>query len=522
MYYALFVNDDIKIGRLTLNVGLRWDYEQPRTERYNRLGTFDFNGRFPVDVPGYPDLRGVIRLAGRDGEPRGQFDPTYTNFGPRVGLAYRLANNTVLRSGYAIYFAPRFGTTSGQGFGTPGADINTPWVSSLDGVTPLNLIDNPYPDGLLQPPSREAERLQMGLGVTIMDRGNKSNIYNQQWNFALQHELPGGFLVETAYTGNKGTHLPVSINFNAVDPVYQSLGTQLNQQVPNPFFGLTSVGALAQPTVSRLVLLRPYPHYGGISTANPAVAQNLGSSSYHALNLRVEKRFAMGYNFIAVYTNSKLIDDGSGRIFGETAFVPPIQNEYDRRAERSISEGDVSQRLVLSHTLELPFGRGRAFLNGGSRAVDYTLGGWSLSGAFAWNTGFPLALTSIGNSGVGSSVLRPNSTGQSAELSGSPQSRLTRYFDTSQFTVPPAFTFGNVARTLPDVRGPSRVNYDLAVQKSFPIREPLALVFRSEAFNLTNTPYFFSPGEGLGSNTFGVINAAAGERTVQFSLKLIF
>jgi hypothetical protein len=522
MYYAMFVNDDVKMGRLTLNLGLRWDYEQPRTERYNRLGTFDFNGVFPADVPGYPDLRGVIRLAGRDGEPRGQFDPTYTNFGPRVGLAYRLTNNTVLRSGYAIYFAPRFGTTSGQGFGTPGADINTPWVSSLDGVTPLNLIDNPYPDGLLQPPTRETERLQMGLGVTIMDRGNKSNIYNQQWNFALQRELGGGFLIEAAYTGNKGTHLPVSINFNAVDPVYQSLGNQLNQQVANPFLGLTSVGALAQPTVSRLVLLRPYPHYGGISTANPAVAQNLGSSSYHALNLRVEKRFAMGYNFIAVYTKSKLIDDGSGRIFGETAFVPPIQDEYNRRAERSISEGDVSQRLVISHALELPFGRGRAFLNNGSKAVDYTLGGWSVSGAFAWNTGFPLALTSIGNSGVGSSVLRPNSTGQSAELSGAPQTRLNRFFDTSEFTVPAAFTFGNVARTLPDVRGPSRVNYDLAVQKSFSIGEPLALVFRSEAFNLTNTPYFFAPGEGLGSNTFGVINAATGERTVQFSLKLIF
>ena len=109
-----------------------------------------------------------------------------------------------------------------------------------------------------------------------------------------------------------------------------------------------------------------------------------------------------------------------------------------------------------------------------------------------------------------------------AELSGAPQTRLNRYFDTSQFTVPAPFTFGNVARTLPDARGPSRVNYDLAVQKSFPIAEPLALVFRSEAFNLTNTPYFFAPGEGLGSNTFGVINSATGERTVQFSLKLIF
>ncbi len=522
MYYALFFNDDIKLGRLTLNLGVRWDYEQPRTERYNRLGTFDFNAPFPVDVPAYPDLRGVIRLAGRDGQPRGQFDPTYSNFGPRLGMAYRLDNKTVLRTGYAIYFAPRFGTTSGQGFGAPGSDLNTPWVSSLNGVTPLNLIDNPFPNGLLQPPTSEAELLQMGLGVTIMDRGNKSNIYNQQWNFGAQREIPGGFLVEAAYTGNKGTRLPVSINFNAVNPVYQSLGTGLSQLVPNPFYGLTTVGALAQPTVSQLTLLRPYPHYGGVSTANPAVAQNLGSSSYHALSLRVEKRFSKGYNFTAVYTKSKLIDDGSGRIFGETAFVPPIQNEYNRRAERSLSEGDVGQRLVISHALELPFGRGRAYLNSGSKFIDYALGGWTVSGVFSWNTGFPLALTSIGNSGIGSSVLRPNSTGKSAELSGAPQTRLTRYFDTDQFTVPAAFTFGNVARTLPDVRGPSRVNYDVAIQKAFVVHEPVSVAFRAEAFNLTNTPYFFTPGEGLGANTFGVITAATGERTVQFSLKILF
>lgn len=523
MYYALFVNDDVKVGRrLTVNLGLRWDYEQPRTERYNRLGTFDFNAPFPVRVGAYPDLRGVIRLAGRDGEPRGQFDPTYTNFGPRLGMAYRLTSNTVIRTGYAIYFAPRFGTTSGQGFGAPGADINTPWISSLDGVTPLNLIDNPYPNGLLQPPTNQAEILQTGLGVTIMDRGNKSNIYNQQWNVAVQRELRGGFLVEVAYAGNKGTRIPVSVNFNALSPAYQSLGNQLNTLVPNPFFGLTTVGPLAQPQVSQATLLRPYPQYGAVSTANPAVAQNLGSSTYHSLNLRLEKRFSSGYNFIAVYTKSKLIDDGSGRIFGETAFVPPIQDEYNRRAERSISEGDVSQRLVVSHALELPFGKGRRYLSGSSNALDYAIGGWSVSGAFAWNTGYPLALTSIGNSGTGSGVLRPNSTGVSAKLEGSPQSRLNRYFDIAQFLVPPSFTYGNVARTLPDVRGPSRINYDVGVQKAFTVREPVALVFRAEAFNLTNTPYFLQPGEGLGTNTFGVITASAGERTVQFSLKLTF
>ncbi len=510
MYYAFFFNDDIKFGKLTLNMGLRWDYEQPRTERYNRFGNFDFNGEFPARAPGFNPIRGVIRFAGQNGQPRGQFDPTYTNFGPRIGAAYRMSNDTVLRAGYAIFFAPRFGTTSGQGFGAPGADVTTPWVSSINGVTPVTLIDNPFPTGLLQSPAAETERLQMGLSVTIMDRGNKSNIYNQQWNLTVQRQLPMGILVEAGYAGNKGTRLPISIDFNAVDPRFQSLGAQLNQTVENPFFGLTSVGALAQRNITRLQLLRPYPHYGAVGTFNPAVAQNLGSSIYHSLQLRVEKRFARGHNFSATYTNSKLIDDGSGRIFGETAFTPPAQNQYNLRAERSLSEGDIPQRLALSHTVELPFGRNRIH------------GGWSLSGSLIMHGGFPLALTSIGNTGVGAAVLRPNSTGQSAKLSGAPQTRLNRYFDIAKFTVPDPFTFGNVARTVADVRGPARRAYDLGVQKRFPVREPLSLVFRAEAFNLTNTPYFFSPGEGLGSATFGVVTASAGERLVQFSLKLMF
>jgi hypothetical protein len=383
-------------------------------------------------------------------------------------------------------------------------------VSSLDGVTPLNTLDNPFPTGLLEPPRTQADRLQIGQSLLAMDRGNKSNIYNQQWNFTLQRQLPGQWLVEAGYAGNKGTRIPVSTDWNQIHPQYQSLGAGLNQQVPNPFLGIVTVGTLAQATVARSQLLRPYPQYLSVNTNSPAVAQNMGSSSYHSLLLRTEKRFAKGYSLLVTYTNSKLIDNGSGRVFGETAFVPPVQNAYNLAAERSLSEGDISQRLVVGHTLELPFGRNRF------------VGGWSITGMFSWNTGFPLALTSSGNSGVGSAVLRPNSTGSSAERSGAPQARLDRWFDTAQFTIPAPFTFGNVARTLPDVRGPSRVNYDFALQKSFPVRERLSLLFRAEAFNLTNTPYFFTPGEGLGANTFGVIASATGERQVQFSLKLQF
>lgn len=522
MYYSFFFNDDIRLGRLTINAGLRWEYEQPRTERYNRLGTFDFDSPFPIRIPDLGGLRGVLRLAGQDGQPRGQFDSTYANFGPRVGLAYRMNDRTVVRAGYGIFHSPRFGTTGAQNFGMPGAQITTPWVASLDGVTPLNTIDNPFPTGLLQAPNTETYRTQLGQGILAMDRGNKSNIYNQQWNFTLQRQLPGQWLLETGYAGNKGTRIPVSGDWNQIHPQYQALGAGLNRQVTNPFFGIADVGILSQRTVSQAQLLRPYPQYTSVNSNSPAVAQNMGSSSYHSFLLRTEKRFARGYQILMTYTNSKLIDNGSGRIFGESAFVPPVQNFYNLAAERGLSEGDISQRLVISHTLELPFGKGQRFGSGAPAGIRWIIGGWSATGAFTWNSGFPLALTSTGNSGVGGGVLRPNSTGQSAELSGAPQQRLARWFDTSRFTVPDPFTFGNVSRTLPDVRGPSRINYDFALQKAFPVRERFSFLFRAEAFNLTNTPYFFTPGEALGSTAFGVINSATGERQVQFSLKLLF
>ncbi len=522
-YFGLYVNDEIKLGRLTVNVGLRYDYESPRTERYNRFTSFDFNRAFPIQTPGLTGLKGVLTHPGQNGEPRTQFDPSWTNFGPRIGIAYRLNNRTAIRSGYGIFYSPKQGTTSGQGFGASGYELSTSWVSSLDGVTPLNPLSNPFPTGLLIPPVTQADVLQVGQSINIHDRGNKTNTYTQHWNFSVQRELGGNWLVEVGYAGNKGTRLPVGRLFNQLDPKYQALGADLNRQVPNPFFGLVATGPLSTRTIAQSQLLRPYPQYVSVGAGStPAIAQNSASSIYHSLLIRVEKRFSNGINILISYTGAKLIDNASGRIFGINGNPPPVQNNYDLRSERSVSEGDVARRLVVSHTIDLPFGKGRRFLAGAPGIVNQIVGGWSVSGFGSYSSGLPLALTSTGNSGVGSGVLRPNSTGKSAKLEGDPQSRLNRYFDISAFTVPDPFTFGNVARTLPDVRAPSRVNYDAALSKSFSIREPVSLLFRAETFNLTNTPYFLSPGLGLGTGTFGVISSALGERQVQFSLKLLF
>ena len=520
-YLAFYANDAIRLGRLTLNLGVRWDYEQPRTERYNRLATFDFDAPFPIQVQGLPNLKGVLTHAGRDGEARGNFDSAKRNFGPRLGLAYRVNEKTAVRGGYGLFYLPRIGATSAGTIGVSGFDLVTPWISSVDGITVANPLSNPYPTGLLIADNSIGTRTQIGQGLTITDRNSRTDAYVQHWNLAVQRELPGSVIVELAYAGNRGVRLPVGIQFNQLDPKYQSLGNELARSVPNPFFGIVQTGSLSTRNTTQGQLLRPFPQYGGISNFQ----QNASSSFYHSMTLLVEKRFSNNFNLRLAYTNSKLIDESSGRVFGVSAFIPPVQNAYNLKAERSLGESDVAQRLVVSHTVNLPFGRKERWLgdnSGTPRVVSALLGGWALNGALTVHSGYPLALTSIGNSGIFNAVLRPNSAGRTARLDGKLQSRLLKYFDTTAFTVPGAFTLGNVSRTLPDVRGPGRFNYDLNLSKRFDLTESIGLQVRADAFNLTNTPYFGAPGSQLGSTTFGVISSSSGERQLQFTLKLIF
>ena len=385
-------------------------------------------------------------------------------------------------------------------------------MSSLDGVTPLTLLSNPYPNGLLLPPDNEAERRLLGQSLNITDRDNRSNNYTQQWNFSLQKQLGGQWLLEAAYSASRGIRNTIRWNWNQLDPKYQALGSDLNRQVTNPFFGAVRTGQLANRTIPQSALLRPYPQYTGLSTN----WQNRSASTYHSLQMKAERRFSRGVQVLVSYTAGKLIDDSSGRVIDYTDFTPPVQDYWNLRAERSPSTGDVSQRLVVAHTVELPL------RNLFPRAWNRFTAGWSVSGAASFFTGFPLALTSSGNSGVGGGVIRPNSTGRSALLSGSTQSRLERYFDISAFTIPEPFTFGNTSRTLPDVRAPGRRNYDVTLLKHTRVTERLAAEFRVEAYNLTNTPFFLPPATGLGSNGFGAITSAIGARQLQASLRVLW
>ncbi|MBM3737429.1 MAG: carboxypeptidase regulatory-like domain-containing protein [Acidobacteria bacterium] len=209
-FMGLYVHDDIRLGRLTINAGLRWEWEQPRTERYNRFGNFDFNREFP----GNPGVRGVLAQAGREHYPRGQFDTALINFAPQIGLAYRIGPSMALRAGYGIVYSPRIGYTSTRNYGASGAEIQTQWVSSVDGVTPLQPLSDPYPTGIFVQSGSEADRRLMGQALTITDRNSRNNTYMQQWNVSLQRAFLRDWTVEAAYSASRGIRLPIAVQFN--------------------------------------------------------------------------------------------------------------------------------------------------------------------------------------------------------------------------------------------------------------------------------------------------------------------
>ncbi len=297
-------------NKLNVNLGLRYDYNKPWTERNNALANFNFTAPSPLQIAGL-NLVGGLEFPGQNGLPRGQWNSDFRDWEPRVSFAYQLDPSTVIRSGFGMFTGPFAAGYNGNAVPNTGFTATTTWASSVNGVTPTNYWNNPYPTGFLLA-DRGAAGLLDNLGQTVigMDR-NRRAPESEQWNFSIQRVIKNTWVLDAAfYAGSRGLHLFGTLNYDQLPDSALKLGTALTQSVPNPFFGTITTGTLSQATVLESQLLRPYPQFTGVTIP----VDSYGASTYHALEVKLDKRFSQGFNLLIAYTWSKLLDDVAGSL----------------------------------------------------------------------------------------------------------------------------------------------------------------------------------------------------------------
>lgn len=523
-YGAVYVQDDIRLPqRLTVNLGLRYDGESPYTDRHNALNYFDPNVASPARNASFPDLTGGLVFANTAGTGRTVYTRQHGNVAPRVGFAFSPQSTTSVRGGFGISYAPL--EISGNAVGLVsniGYSASTAWNTSNDnGVTPANLLRNPFPQGFAAPSGNAlGAGTQLGQSLTVWDH-NPPTPYSMQWNFNVQQQFPGFVLFEIGYSGSRGEHLTSGFERNALNyEKYQSLGSSLNDKVANPFRPFVSIGALSAATVARSQLLLPFPQFLSVREDN----NPWGDSTYHSLQSKLVKRMSNGLSLLASYTWSKLISNTNA---SDSPIGPSdstgVQDWYNLRAERSVSESDQPQNFILNAVYELPFGRGKHFLGNMPGFADKFVGGWKITSILTEQSGFPLTLTAPGTGG-GS---RPNpvpGVNPAIPENRTNQQRVTAWFNKAAFVTPPPYTFGIVRRTFTGVRGPGIQNIDSSLQK-FTKFEHFDTEFRVELFNVTNTPHFDMPNMAVQNVNFGRITSTLSsppQREMQFALKINF
>jgi outer membrane receptor protein involved in Fe transport len=466
--YGGFVQDDIKVNsKLTLNLGLRYDYTTPIYDANDQMANLDF-------------ATGQLVLAGKNGASRGLVKTDKDDFAPRIGLAWQVMSHTVVRAGYGRFFMYQE-TRTGDPFQLY---YNLPFVAEpnfiTDGVTPILTVSGGFP--AVDPTNIP------GASVTTSAEGADTRLHApvlDEWNMNIQHELPGSFLVEVAYVGSKATHLQSILDLN---------------QDPTPGPG---------DIQSR----RPYPQFGGFSNL-----VNRGNSSYNALQIKVDKRLTHGLTFLSAFTFSKSLNDQPEICCSS----PTPQNSYDLSNERGRSDFDQKFRWVTSFDYQLPIGKGQRFMNS-SRAADLVLGGWHVGGIVAFHTGFYFT-PQVGEdpSNTGSNGLLHADQLCNGNLPRG-ERKVTNWFNTNCYAFPNEFTFGNAGKNT--LEGPGAATSDMSLRKVFDITERTNLEFRFELFNAFNHPVFGQPDpfQDDGPGSFGVITSTTvPERQLQFALKLNF
>lgn len=542
-YWGFYAEDSWRVtSKLTATLGLRYELDIPRTERFDRYGVFDFNAASPLagkvtsTLFNGANLKGAVNFVTADN--RRQVPTDKNNFGPRIGFAYNITPKTVIRGAYGISYSPSAYQAAGHtgSSGMIGFRTASQMVVSLDGRVPVTFLDNPFPAGFNLPTGTTlGASTRLGLDVGGGDGGvfpDTHSPYIQQWNFNVQRELPGKILFEAAYLGSKGTRLlngESGLNYNQLDPSlltlqsgFANLDAQLNAQVANLFFGIFTnpTSNLRFATVQRKQLLRPFPQYGNVN----AFRVPFGFSIYHGGTLKADKRFSNGMSFLVAYTWSKLIDDVSTTV-GFLGQASARQNVYDRTAERSISAQDIAHRFVSSFVYDLLFGKGKMFGKDVPKAVDWVIGGWQFNGIATFQSGTPIIINQGANNvGIFNPSQRPLWNGADPNLEGSKTDKIAQWFNRAAFSLTPAFVFGNAPRVMPNLRQDGDKNFDLSLFKNNYFHEGKWNVqFRAEFFNAFNRVRFAGPNGSVDNGAFGTVGSQGnGPRQIQLALKLVF
>jgi hypothetical protein len=556
-YFAGFVQDDWRVRKnLTVNIGFRWDYELPWSETYDRtvngFDTTDANPLATAAIAAYTAhpiaqipagsfvVPGGLTFAG-SGNP-GAYQITSRMVSPRAGFAWspdRLHGKTVIRGGFGIFVQPlTIDSLSLSGpllSSTSSAFSTNPLVNqegfsqttsvSVPGsvVTPLATLANPFPSGLLQPAGATAGLATFeGQAVTFL-APQMQNPYSIRWDLDIQQTLPKNMMLEVAYVGNHGVHLPVpQTQLNAIPDQYLStqplrdatVNSALSASTTNPFSGLNTPLNTATTTVAQL--LAPYPEFpvgttsGGWSATTGVIEQNatIGESFFHALNVRLEKRLSGGLLFTGNYMFSRLIEKDTWLNPGEL--------------EKRISPFDHTHHFVFATSYELPFGRGRRF-NLGPRWADLVAGGWALNGIYTFETGAPIVWSNGSTSTPGDYVFY----GGPGALTVDPRNANSAAFNTALFATNSTQTFAYHIRTFsttfPNLRADGTNQFDMSLLKSFHVNEATYLQLRLEAFNVMNHPAFAAPNVTATNGSFGLITTQLNRsRALQLGARFVF
>lgn len=553
--FGFFFEDTYQAtSRLTLNLGLRWDQQSDFAEENGNDTVFlpdqpSHLGSFVNPVTGQRQtLMGTVALVDSPAWSSKYEDHLHWNtFSPRLGLAYRVTDRTVLRGGYGLSYPPT--ALSQDGPNLSAVNSAASFAQNASPTSPVVTVANPFPFGINQPARRAVTPGFFDGRLIVAKKPGDSLAHVHQWNAAIEQQIGSDAVLSVAYAGSKGKNLLLqgfatvsNVNLNQIPDQYQSLGhAALTAQVPNPFFGIiTTPGAtMSNPTVAAGLLLRPFPQFDRVLQLDP----HQGRSDYKSLQVSFRKRFTASGLVTVAYTLSRLeanTDSVTAFLDESGIFGGMVQDNNNAAADYTISAFDVPHNLSVGYTLELPFGHGRRFGGDANGVVNALISGWRLNGITTLRSGVPIGMAQVragtalsqmggggGFFGAQGVFMRPDKVaGCDTDVTGSRLSRIdTGWFNTACYTAVP-FTdvrFGNAPRVDENIRLDAMFNWDFSVAKGFLLPGDVNLLFTTEVYNLFNQVRFGGPNNQVGNPLFGRVTGQVNQpRAIQFGLRLDF